>query len=405
MSSFKRKPKSTTGDASSSNKPTSEAATPLTVYPGTRISPASTLSLVTSTGISSLDDILGGGLPLSCSLVIAAPDMHSSYGELVQKNFVAQGLASGQRVCVVGADASAWVREVMWMPDARGVPVRTSGGAERRQGDSDEEEKESEKAHGGKVTIAWRYEKMRQFQTTTSQEGETFCAPFELGSRVPEEVIAEAVGERRLTFVEVGRRVEDVLRSIAQELAMENALPVRICVPWLGTPAWGDLTPQDVLYFLHALRSLLRSHTHGCASVGLAPQMSAAGWGGAGWMDKVGWAADGALMVAAFSANPALSSMFPGHHGLLQTQRLPAPHTLLAPSDRFSTLRGLGGSGENNLAFRCTRKRLVFETLHLDVEGGTAERRTTAAAGTGQGPGTGPGRPKKKRVGFSDDLY
>ena len=28
------------------------------------------------------------------------------------------------------------------------------------------------------------------------------------------------------------------------------------------------------------------------------------------------------------------------------------------------------------MAFKCTRKRLVFETHHLDVEGGVGERRT-----------------------------
>ncbi len=85
------------------------------------------------------------------------------------------------------------------------------------------------------------------------------------------------------------------------------------------------------------------------------------------------WLADG------LAGNPALSGLFPGHHGLVQTLRLPAPHTVLAPSDKFSQLRGMY-AGENNLAFRCTRKRLLFETLHLDVEGGTAERRTPAPA-------------------------
>lgn len=35
-----------------------------------------------------------------------------------------------------------------------------------------------------------------------------------------------------------------------------------------------------------------------------------------------------------------------------------------------------GGGGENNLGFRCTRRRFVIETLHLDVEGGVSERRT-----------------------------
>jgi len=161
-----------------------------------------------------------------------------------------------------------------------------------------------------------------------------------------------------------------------------------------------------MLYFLHSLKCLLHKHGHGCASVSLAPEISANGWGGAGWMEKVGWATDGAVTISAFtgkwwtkgddvdsrcSANPALSSVFPGHHGLVQIHSLPAPHTQSPPGDRFSTLRGLGTSGENNLAFKCTRKRLVIETLHLDVEGGTSERRTPAAKKT---------TPTKRRVVF-----
>jgi elongator complex protein 4 len=83
-------------------------------------------------------------------------------------------------------------------------------------------------------------------------------------------------------------------------------------------------------------------------------------------------------------ANPSLTAMFPSHHGLLAIHTLPAPHTLVPLSDKFSTLRGLSasaaspvGSSENNLTFKCTRKRLIFETLHLDIEGGVGERRTT----------------------------
>lgn len=70
-------------------------------------------------------------------------------------------------------------------------------------------------------------------------------------------------------------------------------------------------------------------------------------------------------------------AMFPSYHGMVHIHTLPAPTTLLPPSDKFSTLRGLLSSGENNLAFKCMRKRMVFETLHLDLEGGVGERRTT----------------------------
>lgn len=90
-----------------------------------------------------------------------------------------------------------------------------------------------------------------------------------------------------------------------------------------------------------------------------------------------------------------MAVMLPAHHGLVRIISLPRVQMLVPGSDRSSTLRGLsasssssssGGVGENNLAFKCTRRRLVFETFHLDVEGGVGERRTTPAATTASVP-------------------
>lgn len=87
-------------------------------------------------------------------------------------------------------------------------------------------------------------------------------------------------------------------------------------------------------------------------------------------------------------ADLATAALFPSYHGLLRILKLPCVQTLIPASDRFSSLRGLsfassaissGGLGENNLAFKCTRKRFIIETFHLDVEGGVGERRTTPA--------------------------
>jgi len=140
MSSFKR-------------KGTSKQTT-ATVYPGTRASPASNISIITSTGVASLDDILGGGLPLSCLLLLAAPDVHSSYGELIQKYFTAQGLGDGHRVYIVGQDPDSFAKDIMW--------VSRSSTQKSMSGDSDEEGKAD---LSQKVKIAWRYEKMKPFQT------------------------------------------------------------------------------------------------------------------------------------------------------------------------------------------------------------------------------------------------
>lgn len=130
------------------------------VYRGTRISPASLSTLLTSTGIPSLDDILGGGLPLSCLLLTAAPDLHSSYGYLVHKYFIAQGLSSGHKLCIVDDTAEEIVRDIMWTPktwDLANNPVGT--------GDDETPEQGGEQ----KIKIAWRYEQMKQFQTTVSE--------------------------------------------------------------------------------------------------------------------------------------------------------------------------------------------------------------------------------------------
>ncbi|KAI0043189.1 PAXNEB-domain-containing protein [Auriscalpium vulgare] len=368
MSSFKRR----------------TAGKPATLPTGTRPSPSSTSTIITSTGIPSLDDLLGGGLPLSCSLLVLAPDEHSAYGELVQKYFIAQGLASQQTVCVVGADPQDIVTECMWMPSSSPVSASTVQ-------DEDDLHDEAD----AKVKIAWRYEQMKKFQTTvaaSNQSAEDFCRTFDLTCRIPRSVINEASKSSNLVFLAIEenaapssliaqtiQRISDVLHQTSSSASP----PFRICVPCLGSPQWGSLGPKEVICFLHLLRCLLHRHPDACAAVGLPPHLSTDGWGGPGWIRKLSFLSDASVTLAGFTADPSLSSMFPSHHGLLQIHALPAPHTLLPPSDRFSTLRGIAsasgssGGGENNLAFKCMRKRLVFETLHLDVEGGVGERRTT----------------------------
>lgn len=105
---------------------------------------------------------------------------------------------------------------------------------------------------------------------------------------------------------------------------------------------------------------------------------------------------DSAVSMSAFASSPALRSAFTAYTGAFKVLKTPAVGTLTNPSIRSSVLRGMGtgagsgagggkgggggeggaGGGENNLAFKVRRKRLVIETLHLDVEGGVSERRT-----------------------------
>ncbi|KAG1801409.1 PAXNEB-domain-containing protein [Suillus plorans] len=352
---------------------------------GTRLSPVSTSTVITSTGIPSLDDILGGGLPLSCSLAVLAPDHHSAYGELVQKYFVAQGLASGQKVCIIHDEPLRFAREGIWM--AGNTP---STPAQASTAEDADDEKASQ--HDDKIKIAWRYEQMKKFQTTVSSNSlnDDLCMSFDLTCRIPATALDAARQSAQLIPIDVDI-FEDgtgVIEQIEELLSNgTDAHAVRICIPALGSPHWGDMQPPTVLTLLHSLRRLLHRHPNACASLSLAPHMCTDTWGGPGWVQKVGWLTDAAISMSAFGANPSLSSLFPSHHGIVQILTLPAPHTILPASDKYSTLRGLssaagsmGGSGENNLAFKCMRKRLIFETIHLDLEGGVTERRTTPSS-------------------------
>lgn len=135
-------------------------ATRTASLPGTRPCPSSPFTQLTSTGIPSLDDVLGGGLPLSCSLLTLAPDPHSAYGELLVKYFAAQGLAAGHTLIVVDGSPEEWLNEGIWIPRPS---VTTKEGAKSEERDGDEGTEE-----GGKVKIAWRYENMKRVQTTVS---------------------------------------------------------------------------------------------------------------------------------------------------------------------------------------------------------------------------------------------
>ena len=83
-----------------------------------------------------------------------ATDHHTAYGELLQKYFIAQGLASGQNVCVIDDHAEDFVKECMWMP---------ANAADLSEVAEDEDETNT---NDDKVKIAWRYEQMKKFQTT-----------------------------------------------------------------------------------------------------------------------------------------------------------------------------------------------------------------------------------------------
>ncbi|KZT55506.1 hypothetical protein CALCODRAFT_455395 [Calocera cornea HHB12733] len=339
-----------------------------------------------STGIPSFDDVLGGGLPLATSQLVMSPDPHSAWAHLMQKYFIAQGIRSGQDICLIGEadEIDAIVNGCMWVPpedDSPGKPDTLT----------DDERDDDNPAD---VKIAWRYEGMKRFSTTVSRHASSstsgaYCSNFDLTRRIPPSIISDSKKNGQLSTVpidlnEMQTLIPSAMRAIADACASHSitnpnpsnrALRIAIVIPSLLD---ARSAPQ-LLRLMHNLRCQLR-HSSAAALITLPPHLSE--WS---TQSALGSAmiqlSDAAVTLASDSLAPSTS-----HHGILQLQKLPSLNSLVPPSDKLSTLRGLGqvgkgdghthGGGENNLSFRCKRRHFVIETLNLDVEGGVGERRT-----------------------------
>jgi elongator complex protein 4 len=162
MSSFKRRAPST-------------AQTPA----GTRLS-AHNSSVLHSTGLASIDDLLGGGLPLG-SVLLVGEDSETSYARLLLKFNVAQCLATLDQHGFVAADDPSSLVEKLMARDGDGPAAKTA--------DSDDEGQRA--AADDKLKIAFRYEGLKKFQTSVGEPStarpsssspglDTYCSTFDI---------------------------------------------------------------------------------------------------------------------------------------------------------------------------------------------------------------------------------
>jgi elongator complex protein 4 len=150
---------------------------------GTIPSPSASALPILSTGIPSLDDVLGSGQPLNSILGVLAPDVHSAWGKLIARYYIAQGLALGQDVLVIGGsemeDLEELVKGCMWIEEsAKRVAVADANAKDPGNPDGDDSDAEglADDLDGGNRTrIAWRYENMKRFETSVSTRTGSSC--------------------------------------------------------------------------------------------------------------------------------------------------------------------------------------------------------------------------------------
>ena len=194
---------------------------------GTRVSSYNG-SVLLSTGVASVDDILGGGSPLG-SIFLVEEDRDTSYAKLLLKYWIAQGLCcADQRVLVVSNGLEQPPEDIVsklpFSQDAAAQHASTStdaGGA----GTDDEDEA---LAAGAKesMKIAFRYESMKKFETSvgkrsTSQSTEAvYCSTYDLTKTL---VLTEE-HRSRLECIDAGS-MEDSLDGTLQ--AIKQAIQAR----------------------------------------------------------------------------------------------------------------------------------------------------------------------------------
>ena len=189
MSSFKRRqPAAVTASASASALASARAqAVPL---PGTRVSSYNS-SVLISSGIASLDDILGGGIPIG-SILLLEEDRDTSYAKLVLRYFVAQGLCCpGQRNVLVAHSLDQTPDEILAkLPYSDDASAAAAGGSSAAVASSQtDDEDENVGGAGETMKIAFRYENLKKFETSVGTPTSSlassgaelpYCSAFDL---------------------------------------------------------------------------------------------------------------------------------------------------------------------------------------------------------------------------------
>ena len=323
--------------------------------------------LLTSTGTPHLDTLLGGGLPLG-SLLILQEDSGGSYGKLLVRYFLSEGLVNNQALLAVQGGG----REML-----SALPSIEEKGEEGRKGKEDEE----------KMKIAWRY----QGQTNTKGESSTGAIRghvFNLLKTVSKEVVENAdTSSINLEDIDSsekgwkGSKYCALLNSIKARLSQGFMLEgkevppskvLRIGVSSLGEIGWGkrEDVSDHLSTFLLGLRALLRSSLS-VAVISLPSHLHTSNL----ISERLALCSDFVVELESFDETEAkVNTAYKDYHGLVRVLKLPSLGTL-CPPPHLSTLSG-------ELVFKSRRTQFVIEKFCLPPDLGEKVSRDTKASAT-----------------------
>ncbi|XP_033123240.1 elongator complex protein 4-like [Anneissia japonica] len=339
--------------------------------PGTRPS-LHNGQLLLSTGIPSLDHILGGGLAVG-SVLLVEEDVYSSFARLMLKYFVAEGVVCGHYSFLSSMDCNVQsllaelpfpVENTLSTGKTVPQPINTvlnppSSSVASKTATIPEK---PERSSLGNMEIAWRYQNLPQLKTELSMSSHVFGHFFDLTKTMPMETINkdklwcyQSPSSQFDGLLEEIKRVIDISGCNLQASFKPISSPknvLRISLLSLGSPLWGEsgTTAEgnaSMCQFLHSIRATLRKSLAVCLvtmPTHLYQPM---------YSRRIERLCDYVVRLQSFAGEDK-SPAFKEYHGLFHVVQIP----------RINCLTNYALDTED-LAFKLKRKNFSIEKIHL----------------------------------------
>ncbi|XP_077569714.1 elongator complex protein 4 isoform X1 [Stigmatopora nigra] len=336
--------------------------------PGTRFS-VQNGQLLISTGVTSLDYLLGGGLAVGTVLLIEE-DRYDSYSRMILKYFLAEGVVC-QHELFLGAVQDHPNDIFQELPDpilddvAMHKPVDQSRLSCEPQDSIDA------------MKIAWRYQNLPKVQSalaSSSRFGHYYDVSKTMESEIrqaakchhfypPEHPSSSSATHSSMlgSYSALLKSIEDVIRKEGYNVAATTTKSrniLRIGLHSLGSPLWGDdLCIQEnpkhshaLTTFLYGLRALLRSSLSVAVVTVPAHLIQSSSL-----MGSITRLCDNAIALESFKGSERETSpLYKDYHGLLHVRQVPYLNCLASQLP-----------DHKDLAFKLKRKQFTIERLHL----------------------------------------
>ncbi|CAH2326118.1 elongator complex 4 [Pelobates cultripes] len=325
--------------------------------------------LLLSTGVPSLDHIVGGGIAVG-TLLLIEEDTYNTYSKLLSKYFLAEGVVNGHELYIASASEDA--TNIL-----QGLPAPLL----------DETPKQDDHKPGLKedtpdtMKIAWRYQNMAKVESLPISSSR-FGHYYDLSKTMSKEMLQTVKSSGFYLpdmFLDQEKNVlcpscemtcdyHQLLESIQRvihEGGYDGSNPqnrqkniLRIGIQSLGSVLWGDdicsrehpRNLHSLTKFLYALRGLLRSSLSVCVITVPTHLIQ-----NKAIVMRVRRLSDTVVGLESFiGSERETNPLYKDYHGLLHVHKIPRLNSLISDA-----------SDTKDLAFKLKRKLFAIERLHL----------------------------------------